>query len=218
MDELADKVNMDPVEFRIKNLPPEAPNAMWRGVSARRRRGVRLGQAASDRRHDARTDQDRHGRRDLHVGRRRPRTGAGALRDRLRRQRGHAHRHAGHRHRHAHARRDGHRRLARPAGRRRSKPEIGDTLYGVSPVSGGSTTAASISPAIRVAAIKALDALKEKVAPALGVDAGIARRRRRPHSRQGQPVARPVVGRRVQADRPAADRGRRRLGSRACRR
>jgi len=29
MDELADKVNMDPVEFRIKNLPPEAPNAMW---------------------------------------------------------------------------------------------------------------------------------------------------------------------------------------------
>src|SRR4029079_10426072 len=30
MDELADKVKMDPVEFRIKNLPPEAPNAMWR--------------------------------------------------------------------------------------------------------------------------------------------------------------------------------------------
>ena len=30
MDELADAVNMDPVEFRIKNLPPQAPNAMWR--------------------------------------------------------------------------------------------------------------------------------------------------------------------------------------------
>ena len=30
MDELADQVKMDPVEFRIKNLPPEAPNAMWR--------------------------------------------------------------------------------------------------------------------------------------------------------------------------------------------
>ena len=30
MDELADRVKMDPVEFRIKNLPPEAPNAMWR--------------------------------------------------------------------------------------------------------------------------------------------------------------------------------------------
>src|SRR4029079_15355245 len=26
MDELADKVHMDPIEFRIKNLPPEAPN------------------------------------------------------------------------------------------------------------------------------------------------------------------------------------------------
>src|SRR5580658_1580885 len=51
------------------------------------------------------------------------------------------------------------------------RPEIGDTLYGVSALSGGSTTAASISPGIRVAAIKALDALKEKVAPALGVDA-----------------------------------------------
>lgn len=51
------------------------------------------------------------------------------------------------------------------------KPEIGDTLFGVSALSGGSTTAASISPGIRVAAVKALDALKEKVAPALGVDA-----------------------------------------------
>ena len=30
MDELADKVRMDPVAFRMKNLPPEAPNAMWR--------------------------------------------------------------------------------------------------------------------------------------------------------------------------------------------
>ena len=29
MDELADEVNMDPIDFRLKNLPPEAPNAMW---------------------------------------------------------------------------------------------------------------------------------------------------------------------------------------------
>ena len=28
MDELADKVKLDPLEFRLKNLPPEAPNAM----------------------------------------------------------------------------------------------------------------------------------------------------------------------------------------------
>jgi xanthine dehydrogenase YagR molybdenum-binding subunit len=30
MDELADRVRMDPVQFRIMNLPPAAPNAMWR--------------------------------------------------------------------------------------------------------------------------------------------------------------------------------------------
>src|SRR5256885_1513187 len=29
MDELADQVKMDPVAFRIKNLPPAGPNAMW---------------------------------------------------------------------------------------------------------------------------------------------------------------------------------------------
>ncbi len=29
MDELADRIRMDPVEFRLKNLPPKAPNAMW---------------------------------------------------------------------------------------------------------------------------------------------------------------------------------------------
>jgi xanthine dehydrogenase YagR molybdenum-binding subunit len=51
------------------------------------------------------------------------------------------------------------------------RSDIGDTLFGVSPLSGGSTTAAAISPGIRVAAIKALDALKEKVAPSLAVPA-----------------------------------------------
>ena len=30
MDELADKVRMDPVAFRLKNLPAEAPNKAWR--------------------------------------------------------------------------------------------------------------------------------------------------------------------------------------------
>ena len=115
MDELADKVKMDPVEFRIKNLPPEAPNAMWRTYLREGAEAVRLEQAASDRRSDAGIDQDRHGRGDRHVGRRRPRPGAGALRDRVGRQRHRARRHAGHRHRHAHARRDGGGRRARPA-------------------------------------------------------------------------------------------------------
>ena len=50
-------------------------------------------------------------------------------------------------------------------------PEIGDTQHGVSGGSGGSTTAASTIPGIRIAALKALEALKEKVASALGVTA-----------------------------------------------
>ena len=29
MDELADKAGLDPLELRMRNLPPEAPNAMW---------------------------------------------------------------------------------------------------------------------------------------------------------------------------------------------
>ncbi len=41
----------------------------------------------------------------------------------------------------------------------------------MSPFSAGSTTAASISPALRVASVRALDALKAKVAPVLGVEA-----------------------------------------------
>src|SRR5262249_34131900 len=48
------------------------------------------------------------------------------------------------------------------------KPEIGDTIYPFSGGSGGSTTAASVSPAIRVTSVKALDELFAKVAPTLG--------------------------------------------------
>jgi xanthine dehydrogenase YagR molybdenum-binding subunit len=51
------------------------------------------------------------------------------------------------------------------------KPEIGDTQYPFSGGSGGSTTAASVSPAIRVTTMKALDALFVKVAPVLGTTA-----------------------------------------------
>jgi xanthine dehydrogenase YagR molybdenum-binding subunit len=29
IDELADRLRMDPLEFRLRNLPPEAPNAQW---------------------------------------------------------------------------------------------------------------------------------------------------------------------------------------------
>jgi xanthine dehydrogenase YagR molybdenum-binding subunit len=51
------------------------------------------------------------------------------------------------------------------------KVEIGDTVYPFSGGSGGSTTAASVSPAIRHASMKALDALFVKVAPTLGTTA-----------------------------------------------
>src|SRR4029077_7615566 len=51
------------------------------------------------------------------------------------------------------------------------KPEIGDTMYPVCGASGGSTTDASISPAIRIAAGKALDQVFAKAAPQLGVEA-----------------------------------------------
>jgi xanthine dehydrogenase YagR molybdenum-binding subunit len=50
------------------------------------------------------------------------------------------------------------------------RPEIGDTMYGVSGASGGSTTAAGVSAPVRIASFNALDALKEKVAPVLGVE------------------------------------------------
>jgi xanthine dehydrogenase YagR molybdenum-binding subunit len=50
------------------------------------------------------------------------------------------------------------------------KAEIGDSNYPFSGGSGGSTTAPAVSPAIRVTAGMALDALKAKVAPGLGVE------------------------------------------------
>src|SRR5690606_10307230 len=46
--------------------------------------------------------------------------------------------------------------------------EIGDSNFPFAPGSGGSTTAAAVSPAIRVTAGKARDALFERIAPALG--------------------------------------------------
>ena len=86
MDELADRVKMDPVAFRVKNLPPARTERDVGRVLRARREGVRLGQAAPDRRSDAGTDQDRHGRVGAPLGRRRPRL-AGARRHHVRRRR-----------------------------------------------------------------------------------------------------------------------------------
>ena len=186
-------------------------------VSARGRRGIRLGQAASDRRQDARTDQDRHGRRDLHVGRRRPRPGAGALRNRVRRQRRHADRDAGHRHRHADARRDRHRRFAGTAAvagqsgdRRhalRRQPDLGRQHDGREHQPGDSRRR---DQGARRAEGEGRAGARRRC--------GVARRRGRPHSRQGQPVARACRGP-TRASRLARSRSRSMAtGCPACRR
>jgi xanthine dehydrogenase YagR molybdenum-binding subunit len=167
MDELADLVKMDPIEFRIKNLPPEAPNAMWRsylregaeafGWSKRHPTGdttpgsikTGMGVAICTWGGGGRGPSVAHceigsdGSVIMRVGTQDIGTGQRTLvamvtADALGLQ---------------------------PA---QITPEIGDTQYGVSGGSGGSTTAASTTPGIRIAALKALEALKEKVAPALG--------------------------------------------------
>ena len=73
MDELADKVRMDPVAFRMKNLPAEAPNAMWRQYFPKAAEQFGWNKRHPDRRSDAGPDQARHGLRRQPVGRRRAR-------------------------------------------------------------------------------------------------------------------------------------------------
>ncbi len=169
MDELADRVRMDPVEFRIKNLPTAAPSRAWGdyfqqgakafgwekrhatgdptpgpikngfGVSAHQWGGGGRGGRAHC---DITSDGSvvmKCGTQDLGTG---TRTLVAVL-------------------------------TAETMGLPVSavKPEIGDTMYPVCGASGGSTTAASISPAIRIAAGQALDAVFAKAAPSLGVSA-----------------------------------------------
>jgi xanthine dehydrogenase YagR molybdenum-binding subunit len=169
MDELADRVRMDPVEFRIKNLPEASPNAAWGdyfrqgakafgwdkrhatgdptpgpiksgfGVSAHQWGG---GGRAGRAHCDITSDGGvvmKAGTQDIGTG---TRTIVAMLTAET---------------------------LGLPVSA--VKPEIGDTMYPACGASGGSTTAASISPAIRIAAGKALDQLFEKVAPQLGVSA-----------------------------------------------
>ena len=168
MDELADKVKMDPVAFRIKNLPPEAPNAMWRryfpigaerfGWSKRHatgdpapgpiKRGMgcaanRWGGGGQGSKAHCEINPDgsvvmRCGTQDIGVG---TKTIVAMITAET---------------------------LGLPL--TAVKAEIGDSNYPFSGGSGGSTTAPAVSPAIRVTAGRALDALKAKVAPELGVE------------------------------------------------
>ncbi len=170
MDELADKVKLDPLEFRLKNLPPEAPNAMW---------GSYLREGAAEfgwsKRHA--TGDKAPGPLKTGMGVSINTWGGGG--------RGPARAHCEITSDGAVVMRLGTQDLgtgtrtlvavitADALGLQPSqvRPEIGDTASGPSPMSGGSTTAASISPGIRVAAINALHMLKEKVAPSLNVSA-----------------------------------------------
>ena len=167
MDELADRVRIDPVEFRIKNLPEANLSQAWGeyfrigakafgwekrhatgdprpgpikngfGVSAHRWGGGGRGGRAHI---DIASDGSvvmKVGTQDLGTG---TRTMVAMLTAET---------------------------LGLPVSA--VTPEIGDTNYPVCGASGGSTTAASISPAIRIAAGKARDAVLAKVAPELGV-------------------------------------------------
>ena len=166
MDELADRVKMDPVEFRIKNAPPLAPNAQWinyfrdgakrfgwdkrhatgdptpgpiktgMGVSAHLWGGAGRGSQAHVDIHNDGSVVVKCGTQDIGTG---TRTLVAMV-------------------------------AAETFGLPVSavKPEIGDTQYPFSGGSGGSTTAASVTPAIRVTCVDALNALFAKVAPTLG--------------------------------------------------
>jgi xanthine dehydrogenase YagR molybdenum-binding subunit len=166
MDELADRVKIDPVQFRIKNAPPKAPNQMWveyfqqgarqfgwekrhptgdpapgpiktgMGVSAHLWGGGGRGTQAHV---DITSDGAvvvKCGTQDLGTGTRTLVTIVAAE------------------------------TLGLPASA--VKAEIGDTNYPFSGGSGGSSTAASVSPAIRITSVGALDALFARVAPVLG--------------------------------------------------
>ena len=169
MDELADQVRMDPMEFRLKNLPPLAPNAMWAKyfpMGAERinwksrhvtgdptpgpiKRGLgcsanRWGGAGTGARAHCEIASDgsvvmRCGTQDIGTGNR---TIMAMV-------------------------------VAETLGLEVPQVtiELGDSNQPFAPGSGGSTTAAAVMPAMRVTAGKARDALFERIAPQLGVDA-----------------------------------------------
>lgn len=168
MDELADAVRMDPLEFRIKNLPPEGPSAMWRTYFPLAAKKINW-----ERRHA--TGDPAPGPIKRGLGCAANRWGGGGRGTKA----------------HCEILPDGGvvmrsgtqdigtgtRTLvamvtAETLGLPISaiKVEIGDSMFPFSGGSGGSTTAASVTPAIRVTAIKALDVLGAKVASSLGVD------------------------------------------------
>jgi xanthine dehydrogenase YagR molybdenum-binding subunit len=169
MDELADRVRMDPVTFRIQNLPTSAPSRKWADYyeQAAKAFGWEKRHATGDptpgpikngfgcsahqwggggRGGRAHVDITSDGSVVMKVGTQDLGTGTRTMVAML---------------------------TAETFGLPISAvtPEIGDTNYPVCGASGGSTTAASISPAIRIASGIARDQLFAKVAPQLGATA-----------------------------------------------
>jgi xanthine dehydrogenase YagR molybdenum-binding subunit len=165
LDELADLVKMDPLEFRIRNLPPTAPDAMWAeyfrmgaarfGWDKRHPTGDRaagpiktgMGCAANQWGGGGRLAHVRlavladgsvtvnTGSQDIGTGTR----GVAAI--------------------------VAAETLGAPVAAVRA--DIGDTQYGFAGASGGSTTAAAVGASVRIAAGKARDALFARVAGVL---------------------------------------------------
>ena len=166
MDELADQVKMDPVEFRIKNVPADRPNAKWKqylpeaaklfGWEKRHPTGdatsgpIKTGFGCSvhqwgggGRGTQAHIEIANDGSVVMKCGTQDLGTGTRTLVAIVTAE-----------------------TLGLPVNM--VKPEIGDTMYPFSGGSGGSTTAASVSPALRETAGQARDMLFAKVAPQLG--------------------------------------------------
>ncbi len=170
MDELADRLRMDPLELRLRNLPPEAPDAMWGkyykmgaeriGWSKRHPTGdatpgpVKRGlgcaanrwAGAGSRQTRAQCEIFPDGGVVMRIGTQDIGTGTRTIVEIV---------------------------TAETFGLTLDQvvAEIGDTRFPFAPGSGGSVTIGSVSPTARVTAEKALAALAEKVAPALGVAA-----------------------------------------------
>ena len=169
MDELADLVKMDPLAFRLKNLPPRAPDAMWGdyftmgakkfGWDMRHATGdggkghLKKGMGVSanqwgggGRAGNAHIDILADGSVVVKVGTQDLGTGTRTIVPMVAAE-----------------------TLGVPLATVRG--EIGDTILPFAGASGGSTATAGIVPAIRIAAGRAREALLARVAPSMGVDA-----------------------------------------------
>jgi xanthine dehydrogenase YagR molybdenum-binding subunit len=167
VDELADKAGLDPLELRMRNLPPEAPNAMWAkyfpmaaekiGWSKRHKTGDPtpgpikrgLGCAANrwggagNPKTQAHCDIFADGSVVMKIGTQDIGTGTRTVVGVITAE-----------------------TFGLPI--EAVKVEIGDSDFPFAPGSGGSVTVGSISPPVRHAAENALAALAAKVAPTLG--------------------------------------------------